>query len=118
MPNSVLISNFEVTTFAFLFVLLMISMISVISTVSSLASKHFCSFAHCPYHTMMANAVHCYPNTCHPHHFKLQKYVFLTLFFCAWMVVSPPPPPLGHLAPWNAPPLHQKDDEGAHHLPL
>ena len=61
---------------------LVISMVSMFSTVSSLASKHICSFAHCPYHTRMANTVICYHNTHHPHHFKPQMYVLLTLFLC------------------------------------
>ena len=57
----------------------------VISTVSSLASKHFCSFAQCPYHTRMVNVVTCYHNTHHPHHFKLQEHVLFTLFlFGLW----------------------------------
>ena len=66
--------------YIFLFVLLVISTIRMVSTVSSLASKHFCSFAHCPYHTRSLIVVAYHSNTHCPHHINLQEFVWLTLF--------------------------------------
>ena len=72
MPNLALITNFDVTTIAFSYLfLLVISMVSILSTY---ASKHFYSFAHCPYQSRKAHIIACYHNTHHPHHFRPTWY--------------------------------------------
>ena len=38
----------------------------------------------------------------------LRRVCIAYLSFSAWMVVSPPPPPLGHLETWSVPPSHQR----------
>ena len=50
--------------------LLVISTVSMVSTVSTLASKHFYSFAHCPYHTRTASIITFYHKTHHPRNLR------------------------------------------------
>ena len=92
------------TAFSCLF-LLVISTITTVSTVISLASKHFYSFAHCPYHTRSTSIVAYQNNTCCPHHFKPKQKVFIAyLTFCFSVAVSPSLLPWDLQEPLSAPP--------------
>ena len=68
--------NFETKIFAFFHQLV----VSMISKVSTLASKHLCTFAHCPYHARSVSTVAYHHNTHCPHHFRPWECMLLTSF--------------------------------------
>ena len=94
------------------FTCLFLLVISTISTVSSLASKHFYSFAHCPYHTMSASIVAYHSNTHHQHHFRSTWSTDTNPTFGVWAVTSSLPLSLwlhsygllGHQKTWKGGP--------------
>ena len=91
MSNLALTSDLEVTIIFSCLFLLVISTISTVSTVSSLASKHFYSFAHCPYHTRSASIVAYHNNTHCPQHFRPTWSMDTNPIFRVWAMTSSPP---------------------------